>query len=619
MRETKFIEQNQAKWAHYEQQLRNTEVDPQELSEIFIQITDDLSYARTFYPNRSVRVYLNHMAQRVFNRISGRKRWNENRFLNFWTEDLPHAIWNSRKAMLLSLTVFVLAMIVGVVSSVADPEFVRTILGDEYVEMTLRNIENNDPMAVYKDSGAFGMTSRIALNNVFVAFRTAILGIFAGIGTIISLINNGVMLGAFQYFFIERGLFWDSFLTIWIHGTLEISAIIIAGGAGLVAGSGLLFPGTFTRTQAFRLSVVTGMKIFLGLIPVFLLAAFFEGFLTRYTQVPNALRGFFILLCAAFVVGYFVFYPWWLHRNGRFEAIKTDVDLPADRVQIIEFKHPKTSGEVVSDAFSLLKRHLRLFFVGAPLAAAITAGLHWWAGGLSSADVTQSNLYQTVYATRPSQALWPLVPVICLTIFAFLGLRIIDRQNPLDHKGPRGLWASFWVLCCLLLPSGIYYWFRIISESGSVWATFWLYLGFICFYISMIWAALTYFDTRNPFVAIGRIFTMTRFEQLALLGFFAFGTVMLSKWFLSSEVWSGFMDFFKWLLPTGTGYIHRYYLLATTFMSYYVLYATWILMVLIGAVQYFSAREERDATYLYDAIGEVGANRRIRGIAKEAV
>ncbi len=77
-------------------------------------------------------------------------------------------------------------------------------------------------------------------------------GILAGLGTIWLLFNNGVMLGAFQYYFFSKGLGWQSVLVIWIHGTLEISSIIISGAAGLVLAKSLIFPGTYKRLFSLK-------------------------------------------------------------------------------------------------------------------------------------------------------------------------------------------------------------------------------------------------------------------------------------------------------------------------------------------------------------------------------
>ena len=99
-------------------------------------------------------------------------------------------VYESRRELFLSFTVFVLAVIIGAVSSAYNPEFPKVILGDSYVQMTKENIKSGDPMAVYKESGPLGMTAGIAANNLFVAFRTAILGVLASIGTILIMLYN---------------------------------------------------------------------------------------------------------------------------------------------------------------------------------------------------------------------------------------------------------------------------------------------------------------------------------------------------------------------------------------------------------------------------------------------
>ena len=83
------------------------------------------------------------------------------------------------------------------------------------------------------------------------------------------------MLGSFQYFFFSKGLGFQSVLVIWIHGTLEISAIVLAGAAGLILGNSFLFPKTYTRMASIQKGAKDGLKIVIGLIPIFIVAAFF--------------------------------------------------------------------------------------------------------------------------------------------------------------------------------------------------------------------------------------------------------------------------------------------------------------------------------------------------------
>ena len=98
------------------------------------------------------------------------------------------------------------------------------------------------------------------------------------------------MVGSFQTFFFQNEVGFESMLGIWLHGTLEISAIILAGGAGLTLGRGLLFPGTFTRFEAFQMSAQRGIKVMLGITPVFIIAGFIESFATRFTDAPSILQ-----------------------------------------------------------------------------------------------------------------------------------------------------------------------------------------------------------------------------------------------------------------------------------------------------------------------------------------
>jgi uncharacterized membrane protein SpoIIM required for sporulation len=356
MKETRFIAQNKEKWREAEGLLKASVKDPDKLSTLFVQIVDDLSYSRTYYPNRSVRVYLNKIARQYFSIIYSRKKGKGNAFKLFWLDELPQIILYSKRPLIVSLLVFVFSFCIGAFSSHNDPQFASTILGDSYIAMTEENIESGDPMAVYKQQHQIDMFLGITYNNLMVAFRTYVLGIFLAIGTLGSLLYNGIMVGCFQYYFIERGLFVTSSLSIWLHGTLEISSIILAGGAGLTLGSGLLFPGTYSRMQSLQRSGIRSLKLMLGITPVFVLAAIIESFLTRYTGAPAFLKILLILLSAAFIIGYFVVYPWLKSTKG-FEVPLKDVRLSVQKKEPINFTRIKNNAELLTDTFQFYARN----------------------------------------------------------------------------------------------------------------------------------------------------------------------------------------------------------------------------------------------------------------------
>lgn len=356
MKETRFVRQNKEKWLQSEQLLEGENKDPEKLSTLFTQVVDDLSYSQTYYKNRSVRVYLNNIARNFFSNLSNKRRDNKNHFKAFWLSELPQIVIYCRRELLISLAVFLLAAAIGVFSSARDETFPEYILGQGYMEITKENIKKGDPMAIYKDKNQLEMAWQIISNNIQVAFRTYVLGIFMSIGTLLIMIYNGIMIGTFQYYFAQQDLLATSAMTIWLHGTLEISSIIIAGGAGLTLGSGLLFPGTYTRLQAFQLSAVRSLKLVFGIVPILIIAGIIESFLTRYTEVPAFAKLTLIFLSALFIVGYFVVYPWWRLKRGFSEPLQ-ETKLQPNKPYLVSYTKIKSQAEILGDTFNFYKRH----------------------------------------------------------------------------------------------------------------------------------------------------------------------------------------------------------------------------------------------------------------------
>lgn len=319
MTEKEFIEKNKESWKRLEYLLTASKVNPSELQTLFAKVSGDLSYARTFFPNRSVKLYLNQLMMRVFNKIKvAPKRNLKDKVIHFYAERLPELIIRHKEAFFLAFGVFLLAVLIGVFSTLHDDQFASQILGDSYVHMTERNINNEDPMNVYKDPDKTDMFLGITINNIRVAFLTFVLGIFGGLGSVFVLLSNGIMVGVFQTFFFTKGLFLESFLTIWIHGTIEISSIVIAGAAGLIIGKGLFFPGTYDRKVALRFAAKEGLLVLLSIVPLLLMAGFLEGFVTRLTDLPTAIKVLIIGSSFLFMTMVFIVSPLLYFRSGKY-------------------------------------------------------------------------------------------------------------------------------------------------------------------------------------------------------------------------------------------------------------------------------------------------------------
>lgn len=306
MREGLFLKRNIEKWKQYQAEELT---DPDEKAQRFTELVNDLGYSRTFYPQSKVTTYLNGLASRIYLSIYQNKKEESSRIIKFWKTELPLIVRRHHRQLLYSFLIFTMFGIMAAFSSSHDETFVRGVLGDQYVDMTEDNIASGDPFGVYKHSSQLDMFFYIALNNIRVSFLCFVAGFLLSIGTVWMLFNNGVMVGAFQYMFFAKGLGWASVLVIWIHGTLEISAIIISGGAGLILGNSILFPGTHKRLDSLKQGGKDGIKIMIGLVPIFIAAAFLEGYVTRQTHMPVWASVAILAASASFIIWYFVIYP----------------------------------------------------------------------------------------------------------------------------------------------------------------------------------------------------------------------------------------------------------------------------------------------------------------------
>jgi len=317
MTEAAFIKANLQRWQNFEAILKNPSgKNPDKLKTLYLQLTDDVAYAETYFSDGEITAYLHNLAGQVHKRVYRNQKNQGKRFADFWVKEVPAVCYHHRKQLRYAFLIFSISILVGVFSAQQDQSFVRLILGDGYVAMTDENIAKNDPMAVYKNMGQTDMFFAITFNNVRVSFLAFAFGLLSAFGTGFVLFQNGVMVGAFHFYFYQKGLFLTSFLTIWIHGTLELSAIVIAGAAGMIMGNGLFFPGSYPRLESFTRAAKDAVKLAVGLVPIFITAGFLESFITRQTEMHIAYKLLIIGGSAFFIIFYFVIYPQKLHKYG---------------------------------------------------------------------------------------------------------------------------------------------------------------------------------------------------------------------------------------------------------------------------------------------------------------
>lgn len=631
MRETRFIEQNKQKWAKFERVLSDNQKDPEELSNLFIDITDDLSYSRTFYPNRSVRVYLNNIAQKVFYSVYKNRQSRFKRFWSFWVNDVPQVIYESRREFYFSLLLFLAAVGVGVFSTYMDPEFPEVMLSRGYVEATQQSIENGTPMSVYQKDDELSMFLGIAYNNLFVALQAFVLGLFFGLGTIYTLLYNGVMVGAFQSMFIMEGVYWDSILTIWVHGTIEISSIIVAGAAGLTLGKSLVFPGTYTRLQSLQLAARRGLLIMLTVFPLLLIAAFIEGFITRYTDAPYAIRATIILGSLAFVILYYVIYPYIRSRRSKTSFIR-EVELPPSQSTEIDYGVIKDVGQFFSDTFSFYAKNIKsILGLGLLFTVAYVLMIYSIVDQVdmfNTATQLNYNPFEMAYKTFANLEQFIFLSIdngnefilfICNYVIAcIMTYTVLHRIAKDAHKNrpdnDKRFGASYYINT-IIATAGIILIVQLIFTAGP---TFILLLGLFAIPMLLLWLVAVFNEQNNIFASFPRIFNVLRGNWFSLMSGYVVIALMCNLFFLTTTapVLLIYKDLFVTLFLVSNDPIIN----TLFFISVYIFLLCLLLPLIPSLVSmaFYSFRETVEANDLHQQIESVGNIKKSYGMVRES-
>lgn len=317
MREIYFIKQNKEKWLGIEQVIQGkTKKNPDDLSSLYINLINDLSFAQTYYPKSNTTIYLNHLSSQIFQKVYKTKRIEQNKLLYFFCTEVPLLVYQNRRYLQYAFLFFILFTSIGVVSAIYDKEFVNIILGDDYVNTTIENIKKGNAVGVYQSGSTWGSTIGIIFNNIGVGAKMYLYGFFGGIGSLFVLLSNSVMLGSFQYFFYDYGALKESARGIWLHGVFEIFAMVVEAMCGLILGASILFPRTYSRFNSLKIGLKVSLKIFLSTIPFTICAGIIEGYVTRHAlEMPLFLNLIIIFGSLAIIVFYYFVYPYQVNKK----------------------------------------------------------------------------------------------------------------------------------------------------------------------------------------------------------------------------------------------------------------------------------------------------------------
>lgn len=289
----RYVHENAVEWARLEELVNNANkrkarLAGDELDELLVryqQASAQLSYVRTAFGDPQLTARLTRAVAGARAVIYGGQPQAGGAIRRFFTEAFPAAVWLARRQVAVSAAALLVpwaAVAIWIANSPAAIEaFAPEALREAYI--------NNDFEAYYSSAPAAEFSTQVLTNNIQVSFLAFVAGIAWAVPTLLILVFNGANIGVAAGLFHDAGQaskFWGLILP---HGLLEITAIIVAGGAGLRLGWALIVPGDRTRTAALADEAQRAVSIVLGLVLVFTFAGLIEGFVTP-SSLPTEAR-----------------------------------------------------------------------------------------------------------------------------------------------------------------------------------------------------------------------------------------------------------------------------------------------------------------------------------------
>ncbi|HYU90851.1 MAG TPA: stage II sporulation protein M [Gemmatimonadales bacterium] len=253
------------------------------------EVASDLARARTYGVDPRVLEYLERVVSAGHNALYGRHTGQRVAIVRLVLRELPAAVVEARAFVLAALLLFALPAATGYLAIRERPAIAEEVLPDEMIARARAGAGRRAEGVGYAEAPSMYLpvvASRIITNNVQVAFFAFAFGITAGIGTLLLLTLNGLFFGAVLGLFANYGLAGWLLTFVAGHGVLELTAIFIAGGAGLLVARGLIAPGDLTRRDALVLAGRRAARLVAAAVLLLCLAGTIEGLLSASDAAP---------------------------------------------------------------------------------------------------------------------------------------------------------------------------------------------------------------------------------------------------------------------------------------------------------------------------------------------
>ena len=261
---------------------------------LYRQAVADLAYARMRYPGHPVVKELEQLVGRAHSILYQAEHGRSRNWTEFWLEHWPMLMREAARPILVATGIFWASAVVGFFLTAQNP-----VLESFFVSPPMRAaIQSKRLWTSSLTSMAPAASSQIATNNINVSLLTWGLGLTFGIGTVWLLVFNGIMLGAIAAACLRAGMLLPLAEFVVAHGSLELPAIWISGGAGLLMAEAMLFPGRYSRGVELRLKGRSSVQIMVGIMPMLLVAGAIEAFVSpsNLSGIAKALLGLSLAL-----------------------------------------------------------------------------------------------------------------------------------------------------------------------------------------------------------------------------------------------------------------------------------------------------------------------------------
>jgi len=271
------------------------------------QISHDLAIARARGYTPALIARLNDLVVRGHNVIYVRRAGFGRRLAEFFVQGFPRLVRAQRGYVFAAAATMLLPALLIAIAIDRAPEAIYSVMSAD----ALTQIEAMyDPTAAHygrpraADSN-FAMFGFYVRNNISISFQLFATGVLAGLGTLMYLVYNGLILGAVGIHLIKLGYF-DTFVPFVIgHGAFELTAIVFAGAGGLMLGHALLDPGRLSRRTALQRAGRVAVRLLLGAVVMLIVAAFVEAFWSSIGGLPSSIK---LLVGVALWVGMFGYF-----------------------------------------------------------------------------------------------------------------------------------------------------------------------------------------------------------------------------------------------------------------------------------------------------------------------